>query len=105
MNDQAVVDRAVRSHNRRPRADLESVGRLDLNAIAVFDFNDSGPGKNATAKIDNCSCDPVEIFERMKLTLPRKPQHRVAIELPDRDTVDSFNVVQTGAMNSFEFRF
>ena len=105
MNDEPIVDRTVCCHDRGSGGDQMSGGRLNPDSVAVFDFHHTSSRKNATAEIDNYASESVEIFQGMKLRLPWKSQYALAVNFPNRNTINMLDIAQTGAMNRFQLRF
>ena len=105
MNHQPIVDRTIRSNGGRVRDNCVPVRSFDLHALAIFNFHDARPSKNAAAKIDNPLRKHIQILQGMKLRLPWNTQHAIGIEFSNWHTIDTLDIGQTGAMNRVQFAF
>ena len=88
VNHQSIVNRRVRGHHGRLGSDFVAISRFDSDPVSLFYMHDAGAGENLSAKIDNRLRHTVQIFQRMKLRLPRKFQHRVRFDLRIRNSID-----------------
>lgn len=80
MHGQQVVHRSVGGYHDRLRGDCQPILRFDTRGISSCDLGRMRLGVDVSAIPDDGPCQSRQVFQWVKLCLPRKVQRRAGIE-------------------------
>src|SRR5437016_12199254 len=105
MNHHTIVGRRVSRSNGRVGFDGVATGRRDVSMPSTFDLVGVRAGENLAAFTLNRSRESSQIFQWMKLRLPRKVQARTRVETFQRRALHAANFDKSRAMGRRQFIF
>src|SRR5436305_14292524 len=105
MHDKTVFDRAIGCNNGCLGPDGIPLSCFNSHLIAIFNFDHTRFGENATATIGRGSRQTIQILEGMKLGLSRKSKDSISSKFSDWNVVNALDLTQTGPVRGVELVF
>src|ERR1041384_2048979 len=103
MNDDAIVNRRVGGDDDCVALNCVTARRAHVRGFAAGNIAGMSVGEYLPAVAFDCASQPSQVFQRMKLRLPREVKARPGVPKINRYAINSLHLREARAMGGSEF--